>query len=249
VELPIWDETVCVRALLAGPQARLADLVPFARAVATRVALSVLRQLGQRDVDVPCSKGCAACCRYLIPLAPPEAFRLVEELQQLPPERRAGLVAAFAAAERTLHSVAPPALQDDLDGMPHAAEMARIGQWHDALALDCPLLEDELCSCYDWRPASCRGYVINSAADYCRPPLTFLGTRVCMPVSVTQALCKLTARLEDRPAQAVLLPVAPTWAAANWPRARRRWGAREMVELLARILRQQAIWAGRSHAA
>jgi len=249
--LPVWDETVCLRAVLADPEARLSDLVPLARAAATGVALSVLRQLARHDVAVPCGKGRAACCRYLIPLAPPEAFRLVDELRQLPLPRQARLAKAFAAAERRLRSVSPPSL-DPAPG-PHgeadAGEMARIGRWYDALDLDCPLLEHELFSCYEWRPVSCRSYIVNSSADYCRPPLTALGTRVGMPVSLTRALCELTARLEGGVVQAVLLPAAPTWAARNWHRARRTWPAREMVELLADILRDQAASRAGSRAA
>ena len=38
--------------------------------------------------SISCQMGCAACCRMLVPLSPPEAFALQDYVDQLPADRR-----------------------------------------------------------------------------------------------------------------------------------------------------------------
>ena len=91
LEFEILDEPIRLCAAVSDGHARLSDIVPLARALSTEVALLMLGKLAGEQEYVPCCKGCSACCNYLIPVSVPEAFRMREELLQMPPKRGAGL--------------------------------------------------------------------------------------------------------------------------------------------------------------
>ena len=61
-------------------QARLADIVPAARVLSSRIVETTMKRLQDIGTSVPCHKGCAACCSYyLVSISVPELFRLVQE--------------------------------------------------------------------------------------------------------------------------------------------------------------------------
>jgi len=223
---------------------RLAEVVPIARRLCDRLVSFVLLGLREIGRDVPCQVGCSACCRYLVPLSPPEAFALLEEIQALPPARRARTLEAFRAARRKLHEAALAPRQDSAPraGGP-SAPLTKAERWYAHLELDCPFLAHNLCSAYSWRPLACRSYFAVSDARYCGDLSTGLGRRLRMPVSFVQALGDLTAELEGSEHLAVALPIAPLWAAGQPRRAARHWPARDVMGRLVRILHDQAVVA------
>lgn len=69
--------------------ARLADIVPVARSLCTAFVDATLRHLEERGARLLCHQGCcAACCRHLVSLSIPEAFRVAEEVTACPAEKR-----------------------------------------------------------------------------------------------------------------------------------------------------------------
>ena len=64
------------RIYVATKQATLADIVPLARRLSTKLAILFLERLRGNGQSIPCCKGCSACCSYLIPLSIPEAFQV-----------------------------------------------------------------------------------------------------------------------------------------------------------------------------
>ena len=66
----------------------VASIVPLARRLGEEaVALEEARTRDTGD-RISCQKGCAACCRMLVPVSAPEAFALREMIDGLPDERR-----------------------------------------------------------------------------------------------------------------------------------------------------------------
>ena len=75
LELDILGEPVRFQINVADRHARLSEIVPFARALSTKLAMIVSDRLGAGGKSVFCCKGCSACCSYLVPLSIPEVFR------------------------------------------------------------------------------------------------------------------------------------------------------------------------------
>ena len=105
LDVRVLDRRLRKRLMVPDVPARLSDIVPLARQLADELSEIALRHARSAGKVVPCQRGCAACCRYLVPLSPPEAFRLLEEVRALPPAPRRGLLDCFAAAaERALEA-------------------------------------------------------------------------------------------------------------------------------------------------
>src|SRR5215213_11764193 len=63
-------------------------IVPVVRKLGEEAqALELARSL-QSGKSLSCRKGCAACCRMMVPLSPPEAFALRNYVHTLPDERQ-----------------------------------------------------------------------------------------------------------------------------------------------------------------
>jgi hypothetical protein len=61
-----------------------------------------------------------------------------------------------------------------------------------------------------------------------------------MPLSITEALARLAAELEQSSIEAVMLPLALPWAEENRQRWERTWPAPMMVEKFVNILKDMA---------
>ncbi len=225
-----------------GP-AGLADVVPVAWRLCDEIVHLTLEQARRAGRRVPCRKGCNACCRYLVPLSVPEVFRLWRDIQTLPRLERLALLAGFQGSALRIIEAArrnPPVSRAHPEGAPDDAILSAAGGWYAALRLDCPLLAEDLCRLYEHRPLACRAYHVVSDPRYCHDPGAGPGERLAVPVSPVQALCRLAAELEQAEPEAVLLPLAPMWAASHLDRARRTWPLSQMVRRLVEILAAQA---------
>ena len=225
-----------ISAMIPDRPMRLADLMPLAWSLSDQL---VRRTLSRRAASSPapsCRRGCAACCRYVVPLSAPEAFRLADQVACLPAAKRAEVEKAFdQAADRILAAPAPP--QPDPEAEPGSIEaIDGFSQWYADLQIGCPLLHEECCEIYSARPTSCREHLVTSAPGDCRNSDPEAGRIVAMPFSISRALGLLAAELERTDVESVLLPLALRWSRIHSARRQRRWPARMLMEKLAGIL-------------
>ena len=59
-------------------------IVPLTRRLGDEAAELEIQQAAETGHSISCRKGCAACCRMLVPLSAPEAFALREHVRPLP---------------------------------------------------------------------------------------------------------------------------------------------------------------------
>jgi Fe-S-cluster containining protein len=238
LEFDIFNEPVQFRIGVADGQAKLADIVPPARTLSTKLALIVLDRLRKNKEVVPCRKGCSACCSYLVPLSVPEVFRFKEEVSAMPAEcNRAVLQSCLDAAKRILDK---KLIKNEFAEMNGQAQISRLGRWYADLKLDCPFLSDGLCTLYEQRPTACREHIVTGSALLCEAERMGQSQIVPMPVSVLECLGLLAADLEQSDIEAVMLPFALPWAQGNLERSERRWPAVIMVERFVEILKAAA---------
>ena len=67
-------------------------IVPLTRRLGEETAELEIQQAIEAGQAISCRKGCAACCRMLVPLSVPEAFALRGYVEQLPEDRRTPLL-------------------------------------------------------------------------------------------------------------------------------------------------------------
>jgi len=213
---------------------RLDDLVPAARVICSKLVELTRAQAEANGLVVPCGKKCTACCKYLVPLSVPEAFRLYRELQTFSPQRRRRLMKSFAKASRRILESSRPLLPNRLGST--RQDLANltagsISSWYAQLDIACPLLDGGLCVVYQTRPLACREHlVVSRTASRCDEAATD-AQKLSPPISVLQALGRFAARLEGTPTQAVMLPLAVAWSCDQADRMARTWPAGEAINV------------------
>lgn len=204
-----------------------------------------LRDLGERATaleqsraeaggrTISCRMGCAACCRMLVPVSPPEAFALHDVVQSLPESQRRQVQAKLEASRARLEETGLWARLTeiaDTDRQLSDEDMEQTNRDYYALRLPCPFLENEACSIYPDRPAACRELLVTSPADLCQDIVKNPVRPIPVPVRIGTVLGMLWAELAGGPVRLIPLPVALSWAARHGEQRRRRWKGPELLE-------------------
>ncbi len=243
VEVVAFNIEICQQQLnfeiaAAKGWATLADIVPVARQISTKIALAVLKNLKQQDQTVPCCKGCSQCCYYLIPLSVPEAFSLRRQILHMNPARREFLVSRWLETASIVIENHRHSEQQTLTFT--ESGISQISHWYSQLKLPCPFLSENLCTVYQIRPSACREHIVTGSSNLCGTDTTKDFNVVKMPASILEAMTQLTAQLEQSQPEAVMLPVALPWTQINLERDKRTWPAIEIIEKFADILQNMS---------
>lgn len=160
--------------------------------ISSVVADMGIRAAERLGIDVSCKKGCAACCRQLVPLSPPEAAMIFEFVQTMPEPRKTIITKRFLSALQRLEEkglltklacLKDPMLNDE--------EYRAITQSYFYQQIACPFLENECCSIYEVRPSICREYLVASPAEHCRNPYEKKITKVPVSIRLSYALANI----------------------------------------------------------
>lgn len=187
-----------------------------------------------RGASVSCQKGCAACCRMLIPLSAPEAFALAERINAWPVERREEALARLAAARTRLDAEGLlPKLRDLAEAERQLDDEAfePVNRAYYALRLPCPFLVEEVCSIYDDRPAACRELLVTSPADRCQDMERNPVEPLPIPLRIGTVLALLWSELAGGPARFIPLPLALEWAERHAEAGARSWPGQDVLAL------------------
>jgi hypothetical protein len=224
----------------------------------------VMRDLGERAMaleqaqaltageSVSCRKGCAACCRMLVPVSGPEAFALQDFVASLPQERRHAMLQRVGDARRRLEEAGLWETLSDIaetDRQLSDEEMEPINRAYFTLRMPCPFLESEVCSIYEERPAACRELLVTSPAELCEDPVANPVKPLPVPLRMSTVLGLLWSELTGGPIRFIPLPVALAWAARHMDARRRVWPGPVLVEhaldstwrFLSRVFRERGI--------
>jgi len=216
-----------------GPT-RLSDLVPTAHELTSVLAARATRAEEKEGRAVTCARGCAACCRQMVPLSAPEAFHMADMIADLPTVSQAAVVARFAAIRKRLDA------ENMVDGMldmqvgsdPHRALNVKYFQ----MKIACPFLVSEACSIYAERPVACRDYLVTSPPHWCLDVFGHGVAKVEMPIPMSAHLAWLTADLTGDPPQLIPLVLAPTWAAEHSELRNRTWPGLDLFKKFMEIV-------------
>jgi Fe-S-cluster containining protein len=244
LEIEILGETLRYNIEVENRHGKLADIVPIARSISSKVVAVVQDKLREDGQTIPCCKGCSACCYYLTPLSIPEAFRLSDELLSMPADTgRVVLESYLGSAQKILDNMLADFDEgsgDHQNNIPDSHQVSRLSSWYAGLKLACPFLSDGLCMIFENRPTACRENIVTESAEICEVQGQDGTQAFKIPVSIAEALAQLAAELEQSSVEAVMLPLALPWAEENRQRGERTWPAPMMVEKFVNILKEMA---------
>ncbi len=208
-------------------------ILPLMRSLGEEVQALELTRVRQSGHTVSCHKGCAACCRMLVPMSAPEAFALANRIEQLEQPERNRLLAKL---DLTQQQLARAGLLPQLSALAESADppsdeaIEPVNRAYYALRMPCPFLENEACSIYDDRPAACRELAVTSPATDCQNMTSHTIRPVPVALRIGTALSLLWADLTGTAPRLIPLPLAVTWAKQHHAEHARRWAGTEIFE-------------------
>lgn len=208
-------------------------IVPLIRRLGEETqALEVARSVDAGKIP-SCHKGCAACCRMLVPLSAPEALALREWVRARPTDQQDRISARFADAKSQLLSHGTwqrlSALCDALK-QPNDEALEDLNREYYALRMPCPFLEEEACTIYEQRPAACRELLVTSPPERCDDLLNNPVEPISAPVRVSTVLGLLWQQLTASPTAMIPLPLVFEWTERHQDGNQRTWKGAELLD-------------------
>ena len=238
ITIPVADSSLDVTLSYTNKSARLSELVPICRKMADMIVEKVIRHRQKTASQTVCKKGCSHCCHYMIPLSSAEAFRLNEEIQALPRDRKRKAIRSMLIAARKVLKYQVPKLA----AVGHSEELQTpnlrvISDWFNSLQLPCPFLTANACRIYTNRPIACREHLATGNPAGCKTTSNKIASVVEMPISIAEVLNEVSNRLEGTESESVILPVTIVWQDENTDRAEKTYPAKILIGTLRDCLR------------
>lgn len=239
-ELDVFGTQTPLGFTFADGPAKLGDLVPLARSLCRKLTEATICNAQSLGELVTCRKGCAHCCRYLVPVSAAEALHIKGEIDAMPAaRRRAAVDASLSAARCILNNKIPKFNPDEhTDQQASRSNLENISNWYAGLNLDCPFLASNVCSIYEQRPLVCREHMVASPASVCKVSSPRDAKVIRLPASPAEALSHVSGKLLGNTACDVILPLIMVWSGSN--AGRQTWPAKVLVEHFIEALQQNA---------
>lgn len=189
-------------------------IVPLLRRLGEEAQALEEAQASKEGRTRSCQKGCAACCRMLVPLSPPEAYALMEFIRSRPAEQQERMATRLAQAKSVLlsHGLWHRLLElGESSQTPDDEALEPINQDYYALRMACPFLEEDTCSIYEGRPAACRELLVTSPAERCQDMVKNEVEPIPVPVRIGPVLGLLWSELTKSPPRLIPLPIVSDW--------------------------------------
>lgn len=208
-------------------------ILPLMRGLGGEAQVLEQRRLLEAGQRISCEKGCAACCRMLVPISVPEAFALTNAIDQLDQNERNRLLAKLDLAQQQL---ARAGILKQLSSLADSSEplndeaIEPLNWAYYALRMPCPFLDNETCSIYADRPAACRELAVTSPATECQEMTKQTVQPVPVAVRLSTALSLLWADLTGTAPRLIPLPLAIDWARRHKEEQTNQWAGTELFE-------------------
>ncbi|MDR4484651.1 MAG: YkgJ family cysteine cluster protein [Nitrospirales bacterium] len=210
----------------------ITDILPLMRSLGEQAHQLAIDTTTQSGTAISCQKGCAACCRMMIPVAPPEALALLSVVEALPSPKKERLLERFQTAQRTLREAG---LEEGLQRVAFSEDQSTdealepLNRAYYALRMPCPFLEDEICSIYEQRPSACRELLVTSPAELCQDLIRNPIQQIPSPFRIGTVLSKLWTDCYQGPVRLIPLPFALDWATVHKTHNTRTWAGPELL--------------------
>jgi Fe-S-cluster containining protein len=175
LEIQVGEKVIRASVNIPAEPVTTVDLLPILQGFSSAVV-----DAASEGAPITCHKGCGACCRQLVPISVTEAIYLGNLIEDMPPERKATILARFRDAATKIKSsgVLARLKPGELNNMNIQREEAMAYFY---LGVPCPFLEDESCGIYEDRPLVCREYLVTSPPQYCAQPADNMVHTLTMP--------------------------------------------------------------------
>ena len=201
---------------------RLSEIVPLAQHITNLFVETALDEERRQGRSISCGPGCAACCRNLVALSAPEAFRVADVVSELDPAEQADVFRRFESA---CHAAEKADMLRSMARLESSSVEQRqeLAERYFAAQIDCPALMDRRCRMHPERPLVCRDLNVTSPAEECARPSVQSYRRVPTAPLLSGPLTRLVAKLTGTALTFVAMPLVLTFAEEHADLAFRTW--------------------------
>ena len=211
----------------------ITKIVPVLRSLGDQAQDLEIARTNRAGKTISCQKGCAACCRPMIPVSPPEAFALVEAIKDLPQDHQNRIKQNLTQTKERLQNAGLLTALQDLTDSPRQHsddDLDSLNRAYYALRLPCIFLENEICSIYEHRPAGCRGHLVTSPPEWCQDMEKNPIQALHIPLRAGTVLSLLWADLTGEAVRLMPLPLAFEWAEKHQDLNTQTWKGFELMK-------------------
>ncbi len=189
-KLEFVDRTISASVDLPASPVTPTSLLPVLQGFTNAIVGLAEARASEAGLAISCRKGCAACCRQLVPVAEPELRYLAEVVAALPGERQRVVRERFREALRRADAAGLGEAMRSTERLDLEEHDALLNAYLD-LWIPCPFLEEESCSIHAVRPLQCREHLVLTPAENCKRPTPETVQALAMPMRPSQALYRL----------------------------------------------------------
>lgn len=214
---------------LPGP-ATLADLADALYWLCDKTVDIVTADVRSKGGTIPCRKACCAtCCSHMVPVSVAEAASLGRYLLN-DSQPHSDYIQRFSETARRLnHLFENYKAQTSLEGLQFHELKWKLNKWYERTGLTCPMLHEDSCSIYSYRPMICRLWGIVGDEAQCTTGALSKKSALPIPLHFSDILREVAVRLDLFRDEIILLPCALDWYVANKQRCETKVEAEKLV--------------------
>ena len=237
LEFEILGEPLHFSIAACKKPAKLSDIVPLARVISSTISETLQKTIIRSGGSIPCQKGCAVCCHYLVLLSVPEALRLSEEIMHLSLKQFSDVIESCSTISKSVQQYFSETFAS-YDTDITTAQGLKFAHWYYWQKKTCPFLHKNSCSIYEQRPITCRKCLVEGTIFPCNFKGGNKGRVVDVPISISQALKTLTCDLNSKiKPEFIILPCMFNWYKQNKELSNRTWPAVTIVKRFVEIIK------------
>jgi hypothetical protein len=162
----------------------------------------------------------------LVPLSPPEAFRLMDHVRQWPVEQQERLAMRLGETKSALaaHGIWQRLLDvAESEQLPNDEELAPLNEAYYSLQIPCPFLEEDACSVYEERPSACRELLVTSPPANCDDMASGKVEALPIPLRMGTILGLVWGELTASVPRMIPLPLVAEWVERHESERAQKW--------------------------
>jgi Fe-S-cluster containining protein len=208
-ELELYDTIHNFDIVCRAHRVRIHQLTHLANQISDFICQETIDHHNLKCCSVSCLKGCSACCCYVISVSPAEIFAIMEKIDGLDRKEKTHLLRKMTIeARKIIQNISPIIGAGEIED----ENLYDIAKWYDNLDIQCPFLENRVCSIYSDRPIVCREFMVNSHPKQCKAGLEGNRNIVDLPIKMAEIFTEICAKLLDFEPMTTFLPLASAWA-------------------------------------
>lgn len=203
LDFEILDKPLHFRIAALNKPAKLSDIMPAAREISDGISEILQKNIVSNGGKIPCYKGCAFCCQYMVLLSHPEALRLLEESMHLSLKDCDKVIQGCTGMTKSVQRYLS---KNNYDIFAASNMQEKFADWYLKQKKTCSFLSNNSCFIYEQRPIACREHLIVNTDISCSYEDHNDGNTLEVPISIRQALEVLTCNLEITTMESIVLP-------------------------------------------